>query len=170
MDHMGKMLCIYDAAERNLYITSVYLYINIFPGIRNTGKNLIDQIRKLFYVIRFYKIVQGTDLKALQSMVSRGCSKNQKTIRIRFSKFSGNLHTVCTIHINIQEQNCERPFPGSFQKSFSIFKFSQVSVNTTFRQLFFQPCMQEHPFAVNIIYNRNSHNYFPLYLSVNSIA
>ena len=58
MDHMGKMLCIYDAAERNLYITSVYLYINIFPGIRNTGKNLIDQIRKLFYVIRFYKIVQ----------------------------------------------------------------------------------------------------------------
>ena len=81
---MGKMFRIYDTAERNPYVASVYLYIYVLSGRWNAGKNLIDQIGNLFFTIRFYKIMQGTDLEALYCVVCGCGGKDQKTVRIRF--------------------------------------------------------------------------------------
>ena len=43
VNHMGNMLCVDYFPERNLNITAVYLYIYVFPGIRNAGKDFIGQ-------------------------------------------------------------------------------------------------------------------------------
>ena len=44
MLQMGKMFCLYNMSNRNLYIASIYFYIYVFSGIRDPGKNLIDQV------------------------------------------------------------------------------------------------------------------------------
>ena len=64
VDHVGKMLCVDYFPEGNLNITAVYLYIYVFPGIRDAGKDFICQsfdsfITSLKMDPRFYRCNRG---------------------------------------------------------------------------------------------------------------
>ena len=65
VDHMGKMLCVDYFPEGNLNITAVYLYIYVFPGIRDAGKDFICQCGNIIFTVGLYKIVQSPDLESL---------------------------------------------------------------------------------------------------------
>ena len=65
VDHMGKMLCVDYFPEGNLNITAVYLYIYVFPGIRDAGKDFICQCGNIIFTVGLYKIVQSPDLKSV---------------------------------------------------------------------------------------------------------
>ena len=65
MDHMGKMFCVDYFPEGNLNITAVYLYIYVFPGIRDAGKDFIGQCGNIIFTVGLYKIVESPDLKSL---------------------------------------------------------------------------------------------------------
>ena len=43
---MGKMLCVDYFPKGDLNITAVYLYIYIFPGIRDAGKDFVCQCNR----------------------------------------------------------------------------------------------------------------------------
>ena len=64
VDHMGKMLCVDYFPEGNLNITAVYLYIYVFPGIRDAGKDFICQYGNIIFTVGLYKIVESPDLKS----------------------------------------------------------------------------------------------------------
>ena len=65
VDHMGKMFCVDYFPEGNLNITAVYLYIYVFPGIRDAGKDFICQCGNIIFTVGLYKIVESPDLKSL---------------------------------------------------------------------------------------------------------
>ena len=58
------MLCVDYFPEGNLNITAVYLYIYVFPGIRDAGKDFICQYGNIIFTVGLYKIVESPDLKS----------------------------------------------------------------------------------------------------------
>ena len=79
---MGKMLCVDYFPEGNLNITAVYLYIYVFPGIRDAGKDFIGQCGNIIFTVGLYKIVPSPDLESLSCMVGRSCCKDQQTVSV----------------------------------------------------------------------------------------
>ena len=67
VDHMGKMFCVDYFPERDLNIAAVDLYIYVFPGIRDAGKDFICQCGNIIFTVGLYKIVQSPDLKSFYS-------------------------------------------------------------------------------------------------------
>ena len=136
------MFRINNIFERNLDITSIYLYIDVLSGIWNSGKYLIHQGGNFPLIIRLYKIMQCPYPESFQCMVCGCGGKDQKTVRIGLSKFFCNLNSICSAHINIQKQHCERMFFCSQKKFFSGFKFNNICRNISSGELTVQPSVQ----------------------------
>ena len=119
--------CIHSSGKT----ASVDFDVQIFSRIRNPGEDFIHQAGNFPFRIRFYQIMQGTNLKSFQGVVCGSGSKNQQTVGIGLTQDAGCFHTIGAVHINIQKRSSKRTLLCSCKKDFAIFIFEQVSGKLT---------------------------------------